>query len=174
MRLFVLQKKLLQFFQKKDYKIWKILKDINFIPHLSYLSHILGVMNHCYCYLQGPGCNIVDFAFKLAVLGVGKEWLASHKRFFYPRLVVFQLFVRNTEDLFLFCNCIFCFTHPIFCSCVVEYLFLLFHPPFASPVRLKTFFLLFDSPVATLRLFFPQVVLSIKILPPLNYLHPEA
>ena len=37
-RLFVLQKKLLQFFQTKDYKIEKILKDINFIPHLSYLQ----------------------------------------------------------------------------------------------------------------------------------------
>ena len=51
MRLFVLQKKMLQFFQTKDYKIQKILEDLNFIRHLSYLSDILGVMDHCICYL---------------------------------------------------------------------------------------------------------------------------
>ena len=62
MRLFVLHKKLLQLFQTKDYKIQKILEDINFILHLSYLSDILEVMNNCNCYLQGPGSNIVDFA----------------------------------------------------------------------------------------------------------------
>ena len=32
---------------KKDYEIRKILKDLNFVAHLSYLSHILAVMNHC-------------------------------------------------------------------------------------------------------------------------------
>ena len=60
MRLFVSQKKLLQFFETKDYKISKILEDINFILPLSYLSDTLGVLNHCNCYLQGPGSNIVD------------------------------------------------------------------------------------------------------------------
>ena len=55
LRLFVLLKKLLQFFQTKNYKIQKILEDINFILHLSFLSDILGVANHCNCYLQGPG-----------------------------------------------------------------------------------------------------------------------
>ena len=99
--------------KKKDYEIQKILKDINFIPHLSYLSHILEVMNHCYCYLQGRGCNIVDFAIKLTILGVGKVRLASLKRLFDPRLVVFQLFVRNTEDLFCFVFAIAFFVlHP--------------------------------------------------------------
>ena len=108
----MLQKKLLQFFQKKDHKIQKILKDINFIPHLSYLSHILGVMNHCYCYLQDPGCNIVDFAIKLTILRVGKVRIASHKRIFDPRLVIFQLFV-STEDLFCFAIAIaFFVVHP--------------------------------------------------------------
>ena len=141
---------------KKDYKIQKILEDINFVPLLSYLSHILRVMNHCYCYLQRPGCNIVNFAIKLTILGVGKVRLASHKRPFDPQLVVFQLLLRNTEDFFCFAIAIafFVLHPPIFCSCVVEYMFLLFHLPFASPVRLKTFYLLFDSPVATLRLFF--------------------
>ena len=62
-------------FKKKDKKIQKILKDINFIPHLSYLSHIFGVMNHCCCYLQGPGCNIVDLAIKLTIFRVGKNRL---------------------------------------------------------------------------------------------------
>ena len=49
MRLFVVQKKLLQFFQTKDYKIQKILQDVNFILHLSYSSDISGVMNHYNC-----------------------------------------------------------------------------------------------------------------------------
>ena len=38
---------------------------INFILHLSYLSDILGVMNHDNCYIQGSESNIVDFAIKL-------------------------------------------------------------------------------------------------------------
>ena len=84
-RFFVLQKKLLLFFQTKDYKIQKILEDINFILHLSYLSDVLEVVNHCDCYLQGPGSNIVDFAIKLTTSGVGKVWLASHMRRFNPR-----------------------------------------------------------------------------------------
>ena len=45
---------------------------------------------------------MVDFVIKLTILGVGKVRLASHKRLFDPRFVVFQLFVRNTEDLFCF------------------------------------------------------------------------
>ena len=99
MRLFVLQKKLLQLFQTKDYKIQKILEGIDFILHLSYLSDILGAMNHCNRYLQGSGCksNIDNFAIKLT--GVGKVRLASHMRLFDPRDVALQLFVRNTEDL---------------------------------------------------------------------------
>ena len=85
MRLFVLQKKLLQFFKTKDYKIQKILEVINFILHLFYLSDILEILNHCDCYLQGPGSNIVDFAIKLPTSGVGKVRLASHMRRFDPR-----------------------------------------------------------------------------------------
>ena len=34
------------------------------LPFL-FVRDILGVMNHCNCYLQGPGSNIVDFAIKL-------------------------------------------------------------------------------------------------------------
>ena len=84
MRFFMLQKKLFQFFQTKDYKIRKILEDINFIRHLSYSLDILGVMNHCNCYLQWPASNIVGFAIKLTTSGVGKVRLASHKRLFDP------------------------------------------------------------------------------------------
>ena len=150
MRLFVLQKKLLQFFQTKDYNIQKVLEDINFILHLSYLSDILGVMNHCNCYLQGPESNIVDFAIKLTTSGVGKVRFASHMRLFVPRDAVLQLIVKNTENLFLFCNCT---STPHFQLLRGRRLFLLFHPLFAFPVGLRTFFLFFDSPVATLRLF---------------------
>ena len=118
MRLLVLQKKLLQFFQTKDYKIQKILEDKNFILHLSYLSDILEVINHYMCYLQGPGSNFVNFAIKLTTSGVGKVRLASHKRLFDPREVALQLFVRNTEDNF--CFAIYCTYTPISSSCVVE------------------------------------------------------
>ena len=55
-------------------------KGINLILHLSYLSDTLGVMNHCNCYLPGPGRNIVYFAIKLTTSGAGKARLASHKR----------------------------------------------------------------------------------------------
>ena len=55
MRLFVLHNKLLQFFQTKDYKIQKILKDINFILHLSYLSDTWGVMNTVIVIFTGLG-----------------------------------------------------------------------------------------------------------------------
>ena len=103
---------------------------INFIPHLSYLSHILGVMIHCYCYLQGPGCNIVDFAIKLTALVVGKVRLASHKRLFDPRLVVFQLFTRNTEDLFCF---------------EIAIAFFVLHPPYSALVWPNTCFCSFIS-----------------------------
>ena len=78
---------------------------INFILHLSCLSDILGVMNHYNCYIQGPRGNIVGFAIKLTTSGVGKVRLASQMRLFDPRSVALQFFVRNTEDLFLFCNC---------------------------------------------------------------------
>ena len=107
---------------------------IHFILHLFYLSDILGVMNHYNCYIQGPGSNIVDFAIKLTTSRVGKVRLASRMRLFDPRNVALQLFVRKTEDLFLFCNC----TYE--------------HPPFSSLAWSKTFFLVFDSSVATLRL----------------------
>ena len=50
---FCVAKKLLQFFQTKDYKIQKILEDINFILHLSHLSDILGVINRSNSCLQG-------------------------------------------------------------------------------------------------------------------------
>ena len=53
----MLQKKLLQFFQAKDYKIQKILEDIGFIPHIFYLSDILGVMKRCNCNLRGLGAT---------------------------------------------------------------------------------------------------------------------
>ena len=148
MRLFVLQKKLLQFFQTKDYKIQKILEDINFILHLCYWSDILAVMNYRNCYFQGPRSNIVDFVIKFR----GEQNAARKPQAaFDPRDVALQLFMRNTEDLFLFCNCTYTPHFQVLCG---RRLFLLFHPPFAFPVRLKTFFLLFGSPMATLRLFY--------------------
>ena len=101
MRLFVLQKNWC-FLQTKDYKIAKSLDDRRFILHLSCLSKILAVTNHCNRYLQWPGSNIVDFAIKLTASGVGKVRLASHMRLFGPRDVARQLFWRNTEDLFCF------------------------------------------------------------------------
>ena len=122
----------------KDYKIQKILEDINFILHLSYLSDILQEINRCMCYLQGSGSNIVDFASKLTTSGVGKVQLASHKRLFDPREIAFQLFVRNTEELFLFCNCTYTPYFQLMCD---RRPFLIFLPPFASSVGL-TFFLL--------------------------------
>ena len=50
-------------------------------------------MNHCNCYLQGPGSNIVDFAIELTTSRVGKMWLASHMPLFDPRDVALQLFM---------------------------------------------------------------------------------
>ena len=120
MRLFVLHKKLLQFFQTKNYKIQKILEDINFILHLSYLSDSLGVVNNCNCYIQGPGSNIVDFAITLTTSGVGTVLLASHIRLFDPWDLVLQLFLRNIKDLFCFAIVL---TPPISSSCVVENFF---------------------------------------------------
>ena len=38
----------------KRLQIQEILEGINFILHFSYFSDILGVCNHCSCYLQGP------------------------------------------------------------------------------------------------------------------------
>ena len=106
-RLFVLQKKLLQFFSTKEYQIQKIFRrhSLYFILYLFYSSDIMGVMNHCNCYLQGPGSNIVDFAIKLTTSGVGKVRIASHMRLFDLRNVAFQLLGRNPVDLSLFCNC---------------------------------------------------------------------
>ena len=114
-----------------------MLEDINFILHLSYLSDILGVMNNCNCYLQGPGSNILDFAIKLTTSGVGKVRLTSHMRLFDPKNVALYLFARNTEDLFIVVQL---HLHPSFPALVWSKSFSLFHPPFASPVRLKTFF----------------------------------
>ena len=65
MRLFVLRKELLQFFQTKDHQFQKILEDENFIFHLAYLSDIFGVMNHFNCSLKGPESNIIYFSIKL-------------------------------------------------------------------------------------------------------------
>ena len=105
-------------------------------------------MNHCNCYLQEPESNIVDFAIKLTTSGVGKVRLASHKQLFDSRDVALYLFVRNTEDLFCFA-----LTPPISSSCVVKHFF-----AFSSPIcifrEVEDFFLVFDSPVATLRLFY--------------------
>ena len=65
MRLFVLRKKLLQFFRAKDHEYQKILEDESFILYLFCLSDIFGVMNHFNRYLQGPESNIIDFAAEL-------------------------------------------------------------------------------------------------------------
>ena len=65
MRLFVLRKELLQFFQIKDHKFQRFLEDENSILYLAYLSHIFGVMNHFSCSLQEPESNIIDFSIKL-------------------------------------------------------------------------------------------------------------
>ena len=142
----MLQKKLLQFFQTKDYKIHNILEGINFILHLSYLSDVLGAMNHCNYYFQGSGSKskVDDFAIKLT--GEGKVRFASHMRLFDPRDAAFQLFVRNTEDLFCFAIAL---TPLISSSRVVEDLF------FCS---LTHWWPLFDCST------FPQVALSMKIL----------
>ena len=51
MRLSVLRKELVQFFQTKDHKFQKILEKENFILHLAYLSDIFGAMNHFSCFL---------------------------------------------------------------------------------------------------------------------------
>ena len=120
MCLFVLQKKLLQFFQTKDYKIHTILEGIKLHSSPFYLSDILEVMNHCNCYLQGSGSksNVDDFGIKLT--GVGKVRLASHTRLFDPHDVALQLFATNTEDLFCFAVVL---TPLISSSCVVEDLF---------------------------------------------------
>ena len=145
MRLIVLQK-LFQFFHTKDYKIQKILEDINFILHLSYLSDIFGVMNHCNCYLQRLWSNIVNFAIKFTTSGVSKVRLAIHMQLFDPRDVALQFFVKNTEDLFF----------------VLQ---LHLHPSFTALGRSKTLFFrwqLFDCSA------FPQVALSIKIMPTLT------
>ena len=191
MRLFVLQKKLLQFFQTKDYKIKKILEDINFILYLSYLSNILGVMNHRNCYLQGPESNIVDFAIKLTTSGVSKVRLPRHMRLFDPQDVALKLFVSNIVDFaiklttsgvgevrlarhmrlfdpqdvalqFFVSNIEDLF---LFCNCA-------YTPLFPALVWSKTFFC---SSAHRLQLFscstFPQVPLLMKILP---YLHPNS
>ena len=118
-------------------------------------------MNHCNCCLQEPGSNIVDFAIKLTTTGVGKVRLASHKQLFDPRNVALHLFGRDTENFFLFCKCTN--TRPPYFKLLCGRR--LFCPPFASPVRLKTFF---RSLTHRWQLFscstFPQVALSMEIL----------
>ena len=74
-------------------------------------------MNHCNCYLQAPGSNIVDFTIKLTTSEVGKVPIASHMRLFDPRNVALQLFGRNTVDLFFFATAV---TPPISSFCVEE------------------------------------------------------
>ena len=131
-------------------------KDINFIFHPSYLLDILGLMNNCSNYLQEPGSNIVDFAIKSTTSGVGKLRLASRMlRLFDSRHVAFQLFVRTTEDLFLFCS--YTYT-PISSSCAVKDFFCF----------LTHQWLLFGCST------FPQVALSMKICPFLDYLYPKS
>ena len=146
--LFVLQKKLLRFFQTKNYTIQKILEDINFNLHLSYLSNILGVINNCYCYLQRRGSNIVDFAIILTTSGVGKVRPASHMRLFDSLDLALQLFVRNTEDLFLLCDCTYIPHFQLLCG---RKLF------FCS---LTDRWQLFDCST------YPRVAVSMKTLPP--------
>ena len=121
-------------------------------------------MNHCMCYLQEPGSNIVNFAIKLTTSGVGKVRLASHRRLFDPREVDLQLFVRNTEDLLLICNCtytphfqllcdrrLFDFSAPICIFCGVDFFSSLTHrwQHFGCSIS-------------------PQVALSMKISPTLR------
>ena len=164
MRFFVLQKKLLQPFQTEDYKIQKILEDINFILHLSCFSDTLGVMNCCKCYLKGPGSNIVDFVIKLTTSGVGK--VRPQVAFFDPRDVAFQLFVRNTKDLFCFAIAL---APPISSSFVVKDFFFVFSSPICISCGVENFFC---SLTHRWQLFgcatFSQVVLSMKILPTLG------
>ena len=120
-------------------------------------------MNHCNCYLQGPGSNIVDFTIKLT-LGVGKGRLVSHMRFFDSQDVALQLFVRNTEDLFAIAltppfptlawwKTFFAPSSPDCISCGVEDFF------FCS---LSHWWQHFS------RSTFPQVALLMKILPTLR------
>ena len=72
------------------------------------------------------------------------------------------------RKLFLFCIN-FALTPPISSYCVVDDFYLLFHPPFASPVELKNFF---GLSIHWWQFFgrstFPQVALSMKILPNLR------
>ena len=65
MRLFVLGKELIQFFQTKDHKFQMILENENFILYLAYQSHIFEVFNHFNCFLQEAESNIIDFSIKL-------------------------------------------------------------------------------------------------------------
>ena len=68
MHLFVLRKKLLQFFRRKDHEYQKMLGDENFILYLAYLSDIFVVMNYFKRYLQEPESIIIHFAAKLTAL----------------------------------------------------------------------------------------------------------
>ena len=129
MRLFVLHKKLLQFFQTKDYKIQKILEDINFILHLFNLSDILEVMNNCNCYLQGPRSNIVDFAINWLHQGWAKCGSQAACSFLTPQTWLFSCLWETPRTFFV--------------------LQLHLHPHFQLLCGL-----LFDSLVTTLRLFY--------------------
>ena len=91
-------------------------------------------------------------------------WLASHKRLFDPQDVAPQLFVRKTEDLFLFCNCTYISHFQLFCG---RRLFCSFIPIFICiSYRVEDFFCSF---IHRRQLFgcstFPQVIFSMKILP---------
>ena len=65
MRFFVLRKELLGFFQTKDHKHQKILKDKKFFLYFAYQLDIFGVVNFFNRYLRGFKSNIIDFAVKL-------------------------------------------------------------------------------------------------------------
>ena len=135
------------------------LEDINFILHLSYLSDMLEIMNHCSCqaYLQGSESNIADIAITLTTSGVGEMRFANHKRFSDPRDMALQLFARNTKGFFCFAIAL---TSPISSSCVVEDFFCSFIPHL--DFLLTNRWQLFDCST------FPQVALSMKVLPTLR------
>ena len=78
--------------------------------------------------------------------------LASHKRLFDPRLVVFQLFARNTEDLFGFAIAFLFYTPHILLLCGRILVFAL-SSPICISWEVEDLFLLFDPPVATFSAF---------------------
>ena len=125
MRLFVLNKKLLQFFQTKKLQTSKDFKRDKLHSSPFLFVRYFGSNELCNCYLHGPESNIVDFAIKLTASGVGTVRLAGHNRLYEPRDVALQLFVRNTENPFCFAIAL---TNPISSSCVVKTFFCSFFP----------------------------------------------